>query len=37
FLKLVDAQISFQVDSKGRVTGAVLHQDGQTIPAEKIG
>jgi D-alanyl-D-alanine-carboxypeptidase/D-alanyl-D-alanine-endopeptidase len=37
FLKLVDAQISFQVDSKGRVTGAVLHQDGQTIPGEKIG
>jgi serine-type D-Ala-D-Ala carboxypeptidase/endopeptidase len=37
FLKLVDAQVSFQVDSKGRVTGAVLHQDGQTIPAEKVG
>jgi CubicO group peptidase (beta-lactamase class C family) len=37
FLKLVDAQISFQVDSKGRVTGAVLHQDGQTILAQKIG
>jgi CubicO group peptidase (beta-lactamase class C family) len=37
FLKLVDAQISFQVDSKGRATGAVLHQDGQTIPGEKIG
>lgn len=36
FLKLVDAQISFQVDLKGRVTGAVLHQDGQTVPAEKI-
>jgi CubicO group peptidase (beta-lactamase class C family) len=37
FLKLVDAQVSFQVDSAGRVTGAVLHQDGQTIPGEKIG
>jgi CubicO group peptidase (beta-lactamase class C family) len=37
FLKLVDAQISFQVDSKGRVTGLVLHQDGQTILAQKIG
>ncbi|MEA2188104.1 MAG: serine-type D-Ala-D-Ala carboxypeptidase/endopeptidase [Solirubrobacteraceae bacterium] len=37
FLKVIDAQVSFQIDSKGRVTGAVLHQDGQTIPAERIG
>jgi CubicO group peptidase (beta-lactamase class C family) len=37
FLKLVDAQISFQVDAKGRVTGLVLHQDGETITAQKIG
>jgi len=37
FLKLADAQISFQVDSNGRVTGLVLHQDGETILAQKIG
>ena len=37
FMKLVDAQLTFEADSKGRVTGAVLHQDGQTFPGQKIG
>ncbi len=35
FLKVVDAQISFKRDASGKVTGLVLHQGGQDIPAKK--
>ncbi len=36
FLKVVDAQIDFILDAAGRVTGLVLHQGGQNLPAKKI-
>lgn len=36
FLKVVDAQISFERDSTGAVRGMVLHQNGQVIPGKKI-
>ncbi len=36
FLKVVDAQIDFVLDAAGRVTGLVLHQGGQDLPAKKI-
>ena len=36
FLKVVDAQISFVVDSAGVVTGMVLHQNGQNLPGRKV-
>jgi hypothetical protein len=28
FLKVVDAQLTFETDSQGRATGIVLHQGG---------
>jgi hypothetical protein len=36
FLKVVDAQVDFTLDASGRVTGLVLHQGGQDLPARKI-
>ncbi|MGH9147012.1 MAG: DUF3471 domain-containing protein, partial [Vicinamibacterales bacterium] len=36
FLKVVDAQISFERDTTGTVRGLVLHQNGQVIPGKKI-
>jgi hypothetical protein len=36
FYKVVDAQISFQTDPQGRVSGLVLHQNGRDQPAERI-
>jgi D-alanyl-D-alanine carboxypeptidase len=36
FLKVVDAQVDFVVDASGAVTGLVLHQGGQDLPAKKI-
>jgi hypothetical protein len=36
FLKVVDAQIAFEVDSQGRTTGAVLHQNGRDQRARRI-
>jgi serine-type D-Ala-D-Ala carboxypeptidase/endopeptidase len=36
FLKVVDAQISFVVDSAGVVTGMVLHQNGQNLPGRRV-
>ena len=36
FLKVVDAQIDFILDAAGRVTGLVLHQGGQDLPAKRI-
>jgi CubicO group peptidase (beta-lactamase class C family) len=35
FYKIVNAQISFQRDASGRVTGLVLHQNGRNLPAKK--
>ena len=35
FYKVVDAQISFQRDAAGRVTGLGLHQAGRNMPASK--
>ena len=36
FLKVVDAQITFEVDSQGRATVAVLHQNGRDQRATRI-
>lgn len=36
FLREVDAQITFQRDADGVVTGLVLHQAGQTVPGTKV-
>lgn len=35
FLKVVPAQISFQRDASGRVSGLILHQSGRDVPAKK--
>ena len=36
FLKVVDAQITFDTDSKGRATQVTLHQNGQNVPGKRI-
>jgi Domain of unknown function (DUF3471) len=36
FLKVVDAQITFETDSQSRVTGLILHQNGMNQPAKRI-
>ena len=36
FLKVVDAQLTFEVDAGGRATTAVLHQAGRDIRAVRI-
>ena len=36
FLKVVDAQITFETESGGRATGLVLHQNGMNQPAKRI-
>jgi hypothetical protein len=36
FSKVVDAQISFQVDAQDQVTGLVLHQNGRDQPGKRI-
>jgi len=35
FLKAVDAQVTFVKDA-GRVTGLVLHQNGQDVPGQRV-
>jgi CubicO group peptidase (beta-lactamase class C family) len=35
FYKVVEAQLSFKRDAAGKVTGLVLHQNGQDLPAKK--
>lgn len=35
FLRAVDAQITFQRDASGAVTGLILHQAGQNLPGTK--
>lgn len=37
FLKVTDAQLSFQTDESGHATGLVLHQGGRDVPAKRIG
>ncbi|HWT11342.1 MAG TPA: serine hydrolase [Allosphingosinicella sp.] len=36
FLRVIDARISFVRGEGGRVTGLVLHQNGQDVPARKV-
>ena len=36
FLKVVEAQLTFEIDANNRVTGLVLHQAGQTAPAKRL-
>jgi CubicO group peptidase (beta-lactamase class C family) len=36
FLKAVDAQVEFQTDAEGKVTGLILHQGGRDAPAKKV-
>jgi serine-type D-Ala-D-Ala carboxypeptidase/endopeptidase len=36
FLKVVDAQITFDIDGRGRATGLTLHQNGLDQPAKRI-
>jgi CubicO group peptidase (beta-lactamase class C family) len=36
FLKVVDAQMVFDIDAAGRVTGLLLLQGGQKLPGKKI-
>jgi serine-type D-Ala-D-Ala carboxypeptidase/endopeptidase len=36
FLKVVDAQITFETDGQGRATGLVLHQNGMNQTAKRI-
>lgn len=36
FFKVVDAQVTFEKGPDGKVTGLVVHQNGQNVPAKKI-
>jgi len=36
FLKVVDAQITFETDANGRATSLALHQNGANMPAKRI-
>jgi CubicO group peptidase (beta-lactamase class C family) len=36
FLKVVDAQITFETDSTGRAVSLVLHQNGRNAPGKRI-
>ncbi|MBI3276010.1 MAG: DUF3471 domain-containing protein, partial [Methylocystis sp.] len=36
FLKVVDAQITFQTDGSGQATGLILHHNGRDTPATRI-
>jgi len=36
FVKVVNAKVTFMKDDKGLVTGLVIHQNGQDVPARKI-
>ena len=37
FLKVVDAQISFDTDAEGKALGLTLHQAGAHLPAKRLG
>lgn len=36
FLKVVDAQLTFEIGADGRATGVVLHQNGQHPRAARV-
>ena len=36
FARIVDAQVTFNRDEKGAVTGLVIHQGGRDLPGKKI-
>jgi CubicO group peptidase (beta-lactamase class C family) len=36
FLKVVDAQVTFETDANGRATSLTLHQNGRTLTAKRI-
>src|SRR5690606_6452155 len=36
FYRVVDAQITFQRDADGNVSGLILHQGGQNLPGPKV-
>jgi D-alanyl-D-alanine carboxypeptidase len=36
FLKVTDAQLEFQKDAEGKVTGLILFQNGRQMPAKKV-
>ena len=36
FLKVVDAQITFETDDTGRAVSLVLHQNGKNVPGKRI-
>jgi serine-type D-Ala-D-Ala carboxypeptidase/endopeptidase len=36
FLKVVDAQITFETDKSGRAVSLILHQSGRDMPAKRI-
>ena len=36
FMKEVEAQVTFERDATGAVTGLVLHQNGRDLPAQRV-
>jgi hypothetical protein len=36
FLKVVDAQLTFDTDAQGKATQVTLHQNGQDMPAKRV-
>jgi hypothetical protein len=36
FLKVVNAQVTFEKNEQGQVTQLILHQNGRNMPARKI-
>jgi hypothetical protein len=36
FLKVVDAQLTFETDSQGKATDLILHQNGMNQKAKRI-
>jgi len=36
FLKVVDAQVTFNTDGQGRATELILHQNGMNQPAKRV-
>jgi len=36
FLKVVDAQLTFQLEGPGPAKGLVLHQGGRDMPAKRL-
>ncbi len=36
FLRVVDAQLTFELGADGKATSVTLHQNGQNLPAKRI-